>query len=62
MRRLFRKPLIAVTSKKLLRYKDAYSKLSEIAEGTRFNRVYPEMYPTELVPEEDIKKVVLCSG
>jgi 2-oxoglutarate dehydrogenase E1 component len=42
MRRDFRKPLIAVTSKKLLRFKDSYSKLAEIAEGTRFNRVIAE--------------------
>jgi 2-oxoglutarate dehydrogenase complex dehydrogenase (E1) component-like enzyme len=42
MRRTFRKPLVAFTSKKLLRFRPAASDLSEFGPGVIFNRIYAE--------------------
>jgi 2-oxoglutarate dehydrogenase E1 component len=39
MRRPFRKPLVVVTPKKLLRFKEATSDIEEFGEGLRFKRV-----------------------
>jgi 2-oxoglutarate dehydrogenase E1 component len=68
MHRNFRKPLIVMTPKSLLRHKRAVSKLSEFGPGSSFHRVLwddAESTPGStltLVPNEDIKRVVLCSG
>ena len=66
--RNFRKPLILMTPKSLLRHKRAVSKLSEIGPGTQFHRVLwddaesdPETSIT-LKPAREIKRLVLCSG
>jgi len=60
MRRTFRKPLIVMSPKKLLRYKDACSDLSEFDSGLRFNRVYDEA--STQMPKDKVRKVILCSG
>jgi 2-oxoglutarate dehydrogenase E1 component len=60
LRRAFRKPLIVMAPKSLLRHKLAVSKLSEMAEGTTFHRVLWDDADTG--PDEKIKRVVLCSG
>lgn len=60
MRRNFRKPLVVMSPKSLLRHKLAVSPLDEFGPGTRFRRVLPE--PHELVPDERVRRVVLCSG
>jgi 2-oxoglutarate dehydrogenase E1 component len=66
--REYRKPLILMTPKSLLRHKKAVSKLSEMAEGSSFHRVLHDdaerQQHTEirLVPDERIRRVVLCSG
>jgi len=39
LRRTFRKPLIVVSPKKLLRFKEASSDIEEFGEGLRFKRV-----------------------
>lgn len=64
MHRDFRKPLIAFTSKKLLRYKPACSSLKEFTEhigaANTFRNVVPEV--ETLVEDAKVKKAVLCSG
>src|SRR5215212_4491572 len=67
LRREFRKPLILMTPKSLLRHKRCVSRLDEIAEGTSFHRVYWDDAQlgtggVKLVPDEKIRRVVLCSG
>ncbi len=60
MHRNFRKPLIIMTPKSLLRHKRAVSKLTDFGPGSTFHRV---MYCDELPSEpKDAKQVVLCSG
>ncbi|MGE0416621.1 MAG: 2-oxoglutarate dehydrogenase E1 component, partial [Acetobacteraceae bacterium] len=58
--RNFRKPLVIFTPKSLLRHKLAVSKLADMAEGTRFQYIIPEIDP--IAPPEKVKRVVLCSG
>jgi 2-oxoglutarate dehydrogenase E1 component len=65
----FRKPLILMTPKSLLRHKKAVSSLSEMADGSSFHRVLhddaqsrPEISGIEIVPDDKIRRVVLCSG
>jgi 2-oxoglutarate dehydrogenase E1 component len=60
VRRNYRKPLVVMTPKSLLRHKLAVSPLADFGPGSRFRRVLPE---TEtLVADEAIRRVVLCSG
>jgi 2-oxoglutarate dehydrogenase E1 component len=58
--REFRKPLIVMTPKSLLRHRECVSSIEMFAEGSSFHRVLYE--DVELAPPEDIKRVVLCSG
>jgi len=64
----FRKPLILMTPKSLLRHKRAVSRLDEMAEGTTFHRVlwddaqYLKAEKIKLVKDNKIRRVVLCSG
>jgi len=60
IRRDFRKPLVIMTPKSLLRHKQAVSTLEEFGPGTSFNRVLPET--GNLVARTKVKRVVLCSG
>ncbi len=58
--RNFRKPLVIMTPKSLLRHKRAQSALKDFAPGTSFKRVIPE---TEtLVADAKVRRVVFCSG
>jgi 2-oxoglutarate dehydrogenase E1 component len=60
MRRKFRKPLVVMTPKSLLRHRLATSKLANMGPGTSFHRV---MYNDEaLCPDNEVKRVILCSG
>ena len=59
MIRLFRKPLVIMTPKSLLRNKDAGSSLSELAKGT-FQTVIGEV-DSKIDPKK-VKRVVACSG
>src|SRR5208282_384870 len=68
LNREFRKPLILMTPKSLLRHKRAVSKLDEFAIGASFHRILsddaektPEGTLT-LVEDAKIRRVVLCSG
>lgn len=60
LRRNYRKPLVIMTPKSLLRHKLAVSSLAEFAEGASFRFVLPEV--DELVPPGRVKRVVLCTG
>src|ERR1700752_2233831 len=68
LKRDFRKPLILMTPKSLLRHKRAISRLDEMGPGTSFHRILyddAEMRKNEkinLVSDEKILRVVLCSG
>ncbi|MBM3583855.1 MAG: 2-oxoglutarate dehydrogenase E1 component [Alphaproteobacteria bacterium] len=60
MRRTFRKPLIVMTPKSLLRHKACVSTLADMGPGTSFHRVlYENAAPA---PAQDVERVVLCSG
>lgn len=61
VRRNFRKPLILMTPKSLLRHKLCVSPLSEMAAGATFRRVIGEPQ-TNAGDDAKIKRVVLCSG
>jgi 2-oxoglutarate dehydrogenase E1 component len=60
LHRNFRKPLVVFTPKSLLRHKLAVSKLAEMATGSTFRFVIPEIDP--IAPAEDVRRVVICSG
>ncbi|MBU2382144.1 MAG: 2-oxoglutarate dehydrogenase E1 component, partial [Alphaproteobacteria bacterium] len=69
MQRPFRKPLILMTPKSLLRHKKATSTLADLAEGSSFHRVLhddaqtrPDVAGVTLKPDAEIRRVVLCSG
>ena len=60
LHRGFRKPLILMTPKSLLRHKMAVSELAHMAEGTSFHRVLWD--DGKLAADKSIKRVVLSSG
>jgi len=62
--RKFRKPLILMSPKSLLRHKMAVSRLSEMTEGTSFHRVLWDhgQHAGTLVADDKIRRVVMCSG
>ena len=68
MRRNFRKPLVLMTPKSLLRHKKCVSSLEEMGPGSSFHRVlwddaeYKPGSTVKLVSDAKIKRVVLCSG
>lgn len=57
----FRKPLIVMTPKSLLRHPDAKSSFDEMLEGTSFRRLIPEIGPAE-ENAEAVKKLLFCTG
>jgi 2-oxoglutarate dehydrogenase E1 component len=68
LNRDFRKPLILMTPKSLLRHKRAVSRLDEMGPNTSFHRLLwddAQLLPDEkikLVPDDKIRRVVICSG
>jgi 2-oxoglutarate dehydrogenase E1 component len=68
LHRTFRKPLVIMTPKSLLRHKRAVSKLSEFGPGSSFHRVLWDDAQSKpgstitLKPNDEIKRVILCSG
>jgi 2-oxoglutarate dehydrogenase E1 component len=60
MRRSFRKPLVVMTPKSLLRHKDAVSSLADFGPGSSFRRILAET--DQLVDGARVRRVVLCSG
>ncbi len=68
LHRKFRKPLILMTPKSLLRHKRVISRLDELATGTTFHRLLWDDAQSragekiQLKPDAEIKRVVLCTG
>ncbi|HEX5846646.1 MAG TPA: 2-oxoglutarate dehydrogenase E1 component [Rhodoplanes sp.] len=68
LKRDFRKPLILMTPKSLLRHKRAVSPLAAMGPNTAFHRLLPDDADrggdarTKLVEAQKIRRVVLCSG
>ncbi|HWK97857.1 MAG TPA: 2-oxoglutarate dehydrogenase E1 component [Pseudolabrys sp.] len=68
LKREIRKPLILMTPKSLLRHKRAVSSLAEMDAGTSFHRLlwddaqFLSGEKIQLVPDDKIRRVVLCSG
>ena len=60
MHRDFRKPLIVMAPKSLLRHKRVVSKLADLGPGTSFHRVLWDDCETHA--DARIKRVILCSG
>lgn len=61
LHRNFRKPLIVMSPKKLLRHKLVKSNIEEF-EFNRFKKTWPEAYPEKLVAPEKIRRIINCSG
>lgn len=57
----FRKPLIMMTPKSLLRHPMAKSKFCEMSEGSEFQRIIPDYGPASENPNK-VKKLIFCSG
>jgi 2-oxoglutarate dehydrogenase E1 component len=68
LHRKFRKPLVLMTPKSLLRHKRVVSKLSDLGPESSFHRVLwddaqlLEGEAIKLKPDAEIKRVVMCSG
>ena len=67
LHRTYRKPLVLMTPKSLLRHKSAISSKAEFIEGSSFHRVLWDdaqkgTSKIKLVSDSKIKQVVLCSG
>jgi 2-oxoglutarate dehydrogenase E1 component len=67
--RPFRKPLVLMTPKSLLRHKRCVSFLSDMLPGSSFHRVFrdqaetiPGAWTVKLADDAGIKRVILCSG
>ncbi|WP_152207237.1 2-oxoglutarate dehydrogenase E1 component [Marinobacter changyiensis] len=58
VKRAFRKPLVAITPKSLLRHKEATSGLDDFTEGT-FQTVLPEKEPSD---PKKVRRLIMCSG
>ena len=56
----YRKPLVVMSPKSLLRHKLAVSSLADFGPGSAFRYVIPEI--DAIAPEEKVKRVVLCTG
>jgi 2-oxoglutarate dehydrogenase E1 component len=56
----YRKPLVLMTPKSLLRHKLCVSSLKEMGKGTRFTPVYGEL--DAINDPKKVRRVVLCSG
>lgn len=61
MRLPFRKPLVVVAPKKLLKFRGASSNIEEFSGQTRYLPLIPDKHPKLLAPEK-VRKVILCSG
>ena len=57
--RPMRKPLIVMTPKSLLRKKEAASPLADLASGTSFQVIVPEV---EKIAAKKVRRVIFCSG
>uniref|UniRef100_A0A182JC46 2-oxoglutarate dehydrogenase, mitochondrial n=1 Tax=Anopheles atroparvus TaxID=41427 RepID=A0A182JC46_ANOAO len=56
----FRKPLIVLTPKSLLRHPECRSNFSEMTDGTEFQRLIPDALTAE--NPNQVKRVIFCTG
>merc|ERR1711907_436435 len=61
LKRPFRKPLIVMTPKSLLRHPEAKSTMADLGPGTKFANMIEDSLETLVAPEA-VKRLVLCSG
>jgi 2-oxoglutarate dehydrogenase E1 component len=59
MHRDFRKPLVLLTPKSLLRHKRAVSRLADFAGDSHFQRILSDPNPPK---DSEVKRLVLCTG
>jgi 2-oxoglutarate dehydrogenase E1 component len=67
LHRTFRKPLVLMTPKSLLRHPLCISGAAEFTTGSSFHRVLPDdaekgLSPLALRPDAEIRRVLICSG
>jgi 2-oxoglutarate dehydrogenase E1 component len=68
LHRAFRKPLVLMTPKSLLRHKRVVSTIAQFGPGMSFHRLlwddaqFLADQAIKLVPDEQVRRVVLCSG
>jgi 2-oxoglutarate dehydrogenase E1 component len=68
LKREFRKPLVLMTPKSLLRHKRAVSTIEQLGPDSTFHRLlwddaeFLKGEKIKLVPDENIRRVVLCTG
>ncbi|EUD67032.1 oxoglutarate dehydrogenase (succinyl-transferring), E1 component [Plasmodium inui San Antonio 1] len=62
MHRSFRKPLIAITPKKMLKMRMAFDIIENFVTSTEFLPYLPEQQAHKLNAKDDIKRIILCSG
>jgi 2-oxoglutarate dehydrogenase E1 component len=60
IRRNYRKPLVVMSPKSLLRHRLVVSELADFGPGTRFRRVLPEI--DSLTADARVRRLILCSG
>lgn len=58
----FRKPLIVLSPKKLLRLKAAQSNIEDFTNTKHFQKVLPEPKPQDIDAPDKVKQVIFCSG
>lgn len=61
MRRPFRKPLVVVSPKKLLKFAGAGSNIEDFGKGTTFQRIIDDE-SKDLVAADKVRKVIYCTG
>ena len=61
VKRNYRKPLIVMSPKSLLRHKLNVSSLSDMASETGFLRIIPEV-SDNIITDKKVRRVILCSG
>ena len=61
MRMPFRKPLVVVAPKKLLKLRSAASEIEDFTENKQFQMLINDQNP-DLVAPEKVRKVIFCSG
>ncbi|EKX41726.1 hypothetical protein GUITHDRAFT_141727 [Guillardia theta CCMP2712] len=61
IRRDFRKPLICISPKSLLRHPQCQSDLLDFYDNKGFQRVLPDSLE-DIVPDKEVQRLILCSG
>ena len=57
-----KKPLILMTPKSLLNHSECVSKVSDMAEGTRFHEMFDDHDHDIRKPDDQIDRIIFCSG